>query len=499
MAHMETKSFACDIGVLVGHAPVRTWVMGAKANASDIPGGRESAPLNDEDIARMRKVVQEAVAAGAVGFSSSRVSIHRDASGVLLPGSLAEHKELEEMAQGVADGGGGVFELASSWNLYDDFVKEGVGDRDKLRDYYNSDWEWLNRMATTPGLTVTTGGGTGGMEKDQAWQFAAPGGQMERLANVHANGGDMWITPMMRLGTLFIGIKGEGLNPLLASAAYQEVLKAAGGYVTDDMIMELQSNLGLRATIIDELEQVRTGAYGTHFIGNKSQRQWIWPWSTDPENAEEDSLLFAAENPKVWGGEGGKTVWEYVYDVMVHPEEPHGGVLVRPLYNYGDHSFEPLMDMFLGNDKIVAGFADGGAHGKGQCEATTPTTLITFWCRDRTRGEHIPIEIIVKKQTKDSANMMGFHDRGELRPGFRADLNVFDLETLDVKPPEYVNDMPLNAGRWVQPVTGYDLTMCHGVITFEHGQPTGYAHPPSVPFFLLGIVLAACANVACAC
>ena len=147
------------------------------------------------------------------------------------------------------------------------------------------------------------------MEKDQAWQFAAPGGQMERLANVHANGGDMWITPMMRLGTLFIGIKGEGLNPLLASAAYQEVLKAAGGYVTDDMIMELQSNLGLRATIIDELEQVRTGAYGTHFIGNKSQRQWIWPWSTDPENAEEDSLLFAAENPKMWGGEGGKTVW----------------------------------------------------------------------------------------------------------------------------------------------------------------------------------------------
>ena len=432
MAHMETKSFACDIGVLVGHAPVRTWVMGAKANASDIPGGRESAPLNDEDIARMRKVVQEAVAAGAVGFSSSRVSIHRDASGVLLPGSLAEHKELEEMAQGVADGGGGVFELASSWNLYDDFVKEGVGDRDKLRDYYNSDWEWLNRMATTPGLTVTTGGGTGGMEKDQAWQFAAPGGQMERLANVHANGGDMWITPMMRLGTLFIGIKGEGLNPLLASAAYQEVLKAAGGYVTDDMIMELQSNLGLRATIIDELEQVRTGAYGTHFIGNKSQRQWIWPWSTDPENAEEDSLLFADTNPKVWGGEGGKTVWEYVYDVMVHPEEPHGGVLVRPLYNYGDHSFEPLMDMFLGNDKIVAGFADGGAHGKGQCEATTPTTLITFWCRDRTRGEHIPIEIIVKKQTKDSANMMGFHDRGELRPGFRADVTPIDAFSICV-------------------------------------------------------------------
>lgn len=143
MAVMETKSFACDVGVLVGHAPIRSWVMGAKANAADIPGGRESAALNDEDIARMRKVCEEAVAAGAIGLSSSRVSIHRDASGVLLPGSLAEHKELLEMGAGIADGGGGVFELASSWNLYDDFVKEGMPDNDRLRDYGRQEWEWL--------------------------------------------------------------------------------------------------------------------------------------------------------------------------------------------------------------------------------------------------------------------------------------------------------------------------------------------------------------------
>eukprot|EP01043_Picozoa_sp_COSAG02_P051111 COSAG02_NODE_5339_length_4421_cov_1.716104_7_plen_279_part_00 len=166
----------------------------------------------------------------------------------------------------------------------------------------------------------------------------------------------------------------------------------------------------------------------------------------------------------------GKSVWEYVYDIMTHPEEPHGGVLVRPLYNYGEHSLEPLADMFQ-HDKVVAGFADGGAHGKGQCEATTPTTMITFWCRDRTRGEHMPIELVVKKQTRDSAHMMGLIDRGELIPGKKADVNVFNLATLDVMPPEYVNDMPLNAGRWVQGVKGYDMTICSGVVTFEHGHP----------------------------
>ena len=97
------------------------------------------------------KTAEEAVAAGAIGLSSSRVSIHRDASGVLLPGSLAAHKELLEMGKGIADGGGGVFELASSWNLYDDFVREGNPDPQKLREYGSKEWDWLHAMATIPG------------------------------------------------------------------------------------------------------------------------------------------------------------------------------------------------------------------------------------------------------------------------------------------------------------------------------------------------------------
>ena len=168
----------------------------------------------------------------------------------------------------------------------------------------------------------------------------------------------------------------------------------------------------------------------------------------------------------------GKGIWEYVYDIMVHPEAEHGGVLVRPLYNYGDHSYEPLRELFQ-HDRVVAGFADGGAHVKGQCEATTPTTMVTFWCRDRVDGEGLPIELVVKKQTKDSAEMMGFSDRGELLAGKKADVNVFDLQRLDVLPPTYVNDFPLGAGRWTQGVTGYDMTICSGVVTFENDAPTG--------------------------
>lgn len=229
MAHMETKSFACDIGVLVGHASIRSWVMGTQANASDVPGGAESAPLTDDDIAKMRKVTEEAVAAGALGFSSSRVSSHRDATGVLLPGSLASRGELLAMGNGIADGGGGVFELASSWDLYDDFVREGRPDRELVREYERKDRDLLHAMATIPGVTVTTGGGSGqpvgggtSMTPETAWSHT---GVLEMIDAITASGGDMWTTPMMRLGNVFIGIKGEAMNPLLASKRFREFVK----------------------------------------------------------------------------------------------------------------------------------------------------------------------------------------------------------------------------------------------------------------------------------
>jgi len=117
MAALDKRSFACDVGVLVGHTAVRTWVMGPRANLSDRPGGSIKNPVASEDMDKMSKVVEEAIAAGAIGFSSSRVGMHRDTRGVLIPGSLASHEELEAVANGIVRGGGGVFELATDWSL----------------------------------------------------------------------------------------------------------------------------------------------------------------------------------------------------------------------------------------------------------------------------------------------------------------------------------------------------------------------------------------------
>lgn len=461
MSVMAKKQFACDVGVLIGHGALRTWVLGARANAADIPGGQKDNPVSQEEMASMRKVVEEAVAAGAMGLSSSRVSIHRDGSGVLLPGSLAKHEELMQLGKGLSDGGGGVFELASTWDLYDDYAREGRADKAKLREYQTKEWVWIKDVSSMPGVSFTMGGGNG-MTPESAWSHRD---FLKTVDDVNRIGGNVMITPMMRLGTLFIGIHSDSLNPLMASKIFRQMREAHGNRVTDELLDMLRSDAQVKAQIISDLEKERTGAYGTVFIGRKSGRQWVWTWSTNEEKAKEDSLQFAPERE-------GKTVWEYVYDIMTHPEEPHGGVLVRPLYNYGAHSMEPLREMFL-HDRVVAGFADGGAHGKGQCEATTPTTMITFWCRDRSLGEQLPIELVVRKQTRDTAHMMGFEDRGELLVGKRADINIFDLSRLDVLPPKYVFDLPLGAGRWTQDVQGYEMTLCNGVATFENDAPTG--------------------------
>merc|ERR550514_1176490 len=203
-------------------------------------------------------------------------------------------------------------------------------------------------MASIPGVSFTTGGGNG-MTEETAWSHR---GMLKMVDRVNENGGDLMVTPMMRLGTLFMGIHSDGLNPLMASKAFRDLRKAHGGKVTPAMLIELQSSPSVKAKITGELGAIRgTGAYGVHLIGRRSTRQWVWPWSTNPENQREDSMLFAPEKE-------GKTTWEYVYDIMTHPEEPHGGVLVRPLYNYGRFSFDPLREMFQ-HERVVAGFADG--------------------------------------------------------------------------------------------------------------------------------------------
>jgi len=119
------------------------------------------------------------------------------------------------------------------------------------------------------------------------------------------------------------------------------------------------------------------------------------------------------------------------------------------------------------------GLSDGGAHCGLICDASMPTYLLTHWVRDRSRGERLPVEFVVKRQTADTAKLYGLDDRGTLKPGLKADVNAIDLDGLRLHAPEMVFDLPAGGRRLVQRVDGYKHTVVSGRVTYQDGRPTG--------------------------
>jgi N-acyl-D-aspartate/D-glutamate deacylase len=116
---------------------------------------------------------------------------------------------------------------------------------------------------------------------------------------------------------------------------------------------------------------------------------------------------------------------------------------------------------------------DGGAHVGMICDGSFPTSMLTHWTRDRTRGEKLPLEWVIKAQSHDTAAAVGLRDRGLLKPGYKADVNVIDYDRLTLHRPKVAYDLPAGGRRLVQYADGYDATIVSGHITYRNGKPTG--------------------------
>jgi len=326
--------------------------------------------------------------------------------------------------------------------------------------YSRQEWDWITKAATmAPSqLLVTTGIGTGMTPETSAGHRPF----LKSIERIASRGGSIMATPMMRMGGLNFNLASR-VHPMVISKTFRKLEKEAGQDVS--LLARKMQDPIVRTTILAETEALASTSPLAEIVLGKDARWFVFPWSQDYEPKREDCLAAVAERQ-------GKSMLELCYDVLSNPDEPHAGVLWRPLYSYGAHSMEMLKEMVL-HPQVVPGFGDGGAHMKMLCDATTPTTMMTHWCRDRTRGEGIPLEVVVRKQTAETAAMLGFTDRGELRAGMKADINIIDLGGLNVMAPEFVYDLPMGAGRWKQAAVGYRLTLCSGVITFKNGIATG--------------------------
>ncbi len=166
----------------------------------------------------------------------------------------------------------------------------------------------------------------------------------------------------------------------------------------------------------------------------------------------------------------GRDPFELLYDWMLELDGRQ--LLMMTLLNYSEGNLEAVREM-LEHPSSAFGLGDGGAHCGAICDASMTTSLLTHWARDRTRGPKLPVERVVRKMTRDTAELYGLNDRGVLAAGKKADFNVIDFDRLQLSLPELAVDLPAGARRLIQKARGYDATIVSGQVTFRDGEHTG--------------------------
>ncbi len=419
---LEKKPRALDVCAQMPHGALRFYVMGERG------ADHEVAPSPDE-IAQMRDLVRDAVAAGALGFTTSRTRNHRSSDGRYTPSLTAGADELLGIAAGLADVGQGVFEVVT-----DHLQRE-------------AEWDLLRRMVETSGgrpLSVSL-----------AQHDAAPEGwreQLQQLERSNAAGLPLRGQVATRAIGILLGLEAT-LNPFSSHPSYARIAALPLAERVERM-----RDPELRRAILAE-----QGAPGLQMIAGQFDRLFLLGDPPDYEPEPGQSLQAEADRR-------GMAANEVAYDHLL----ADGGrtLLYRPFLNYADFDLEAIRSM-LSHPHTVPGLGDAGAHCGMICDGSFPTYLISHWGKDRTRGDRLPLEQLVRSQTHDTARLVGLGDRGTLEPGMRADLNVIDFEALGVGRPEIVRDLPAGGKRLLQRATGYDVTVQCGEVTFEHGESTG--------------------------
>ena len=429
---LESKPRAIDIGTHVPHAPIRAYVLGDRCNTDYEP--------NAAEIAQMAALVREGVEAGALGFSTSRTLLHKDLKGVHMPGTFAGSDEMLALGLSMKGLKHGVFEM----------VSDHLGDDDE--------WMWVKGFAQETGLPVTLVATSA-----QAYE----GDKMYNIAEEARRHG-MDIRPQIagRPTGVLHGLT-SNFNVFIASPTW----KAKLAHLSLDERVAAMKTPEIRAALLSESSPLVEAAIGDGEASDMARAfggslLWrIFPLGEQPdyEPDRERSVAWMAEA-------AGVSPLSMMYDLLIRD----GGLelFYQPLGGYTTYNFD-FFRKNMQHPNVLFGLSDGGAHCGVIADAGMPTFILTHWARDRTKGEKFPLEFLVRKLTSDTARAYGLNDRGQLKPGLLADINVIDFEKLRLFRPETINDLPAGGKRLVQRTEGYRYTVKSGQVTFEDGQHTG--------------------------
>lgn len=418
LAALDRHRYVMDLGTQVPHGAVRAYVMGERGAANE--------DANAADIAAMAELVADGLRAGALGFSTSRTSLHRSKSGELVPGTFAAADELLGIAEAMAAVGHGVFQFAPEHtNLLDE-------------------WPWMRDIASKTGRTVSVNFSQTDKAPDYWREVIA------RLDEARADGVPIVAQVHGRTVGLLMCLEGS-YHPLMFHPAWaqlaflplaEQIAALRAGPIRDEMIA------GGELLGLDKTWAVRTDGQGGDI---------------DYEPAPADAIAAVAARTGVPAN-------QLVIDQLL-AADGHG-MLYSPFFNYsyGDLSFNYEAQL---NPSTRFGLADAGAHCRVICDGGTPTFMLTHWARDRSRGPRLPLEYVIHRQTRQTAELYGLGDRGLLAPGYRADVNVIDHDRLTFGVARMAYDLPGGAARLVQQAHGYRHTFVAGVETVASDEFTG--------------------------
>ncbi|MDZ4371181.1 MAG: amidohydrolase family protein [Phenylobacterium sp.] len=421
---LESRPRDMDLCAQIPHAALRLYVMGERAARLE--------PATDADMAAMRRLAADAVRAGAMGFSTSRSLNHQTSKGDPTYTLRASDEELTAIAMGMSDAGAGVIEIVT------DFGDDPAGHFEGLKQ--------IVRASGRPMSVVV-------VQKHSApdaWR-----GLMEMVEQANREGLPMRAQIAPRAIGMLLGLEGSA-----CPFSHLPKWKTIAGLPFEERLAKARDPV-FRAEVLAEAEamppQKPAEKYHTLY-------QMMFPLR-DPPNYEpeaKDSVLERAAR-------AGVSPHEMAYDLMI--ADGGKGFFLTTVINYADHTLDACAEM-IASDNALISLSDGGAHVGLICDGSQPTFLLAHWGRDR-NGRKFDLPLLVRRLTSDCANAVGLADRGEIRPGMRADINIIDFDRLQCEPPEIAYDLPSGAKRFRQRAKGYVATMVAGQVTYREGEATG--------------------------
>ena len=416
---LAERRFDVDIGSQLPHAALRVYVMGQR--------GVDREPATEADIAKMAELAKAAAEAGALGFGTSRTLNHRSSDGSPIATLTAGEDELTGIALGLAAAGKGVLQVVS------DFADE------------TAEFAMLRRVVERSGRPMSFSLIQSPVRPDNYRTLLA------QVEDAVAAGLKIKAQVAARpVGVLF-GLE-LTLNPFSPYPVYKEIWRRPLAER-----VALLKDPDFREKLLSHPPEGRVRG---------RMRDWanmhVISGVPDYEPTPETSIAAIAERT-------GKAPEVVALDHLVS-NDGHA-MIYAPVLNYADGDLEPARVM-IGHKDCVPGLSDGGAHVGTICDGSFPTTLLTHWTRDRTRGPKIPLADIIRLQARETARAVGLYDRGVLKPGYRADLNVIDHANLTLHAPEVAYDLPAGGRRLLQRASGYEATVVAGQITYRDGEAT---------------------------